>query len=164
MFKQMLFATILAVVAVSSSGCATMVASKTSPYNIVSAVPGAEVRINGMPVGRTPTTVDIDRKHPQRIEVSMPGYYPQTCWPHTSVGVVYALVDTAICLAAFPLGCISFIDASGAWNSVDDEVCNVNLQPAVPQQPIAAPQPTYAPATAQAVYPPPPPPPQNVVY
>lgn len=161
MFKQMLFATILAGVAVSSSGCATIVASRTSPYQVVSAVPGAEVRINGMPVGRTPTTIEIDRKSPQRIEVSAPGHYSQTCWPRTSIGVGYILADTAMCLLFFPFGCVAYIDATGAWNSVEDQVCSVNLQPEAPM-PAAAP--AYAPATAQAAYPPPPPPPQNLVY
>lgn len=156
MFKQMLFATILASVAVSSSGCATIVASRTTPVQVMSGVPGAEVRINGMPVGRTPTTIEVDRKHPPRIEVAAPGYYPQTCWPRTSIGVGYILADTAMCLLLFPFGCIAYIDASGAWNDVEDEVCSVNLQPAA-----AVPQPGYAPTAGYAT---PPPPPQNAVY
>jgi hypothetical protein len=125
----MMFLTAVAGVALSSTGCASLVASRTSPYQVVSDVPGAEVRVNGMPVGRTPTIVEIDRKHPQRIEVTAPGRSSQTCWPRTSVGMGYVVADTALCLVFFPLGCIAFIDASGAWNELDDTMCSVSLQP-----------------------------------
>lgn len=159
MLKKTLFLSAVATVAMMSTGCASMFASRTSPYQVVSAVPGAEVRINGMPVGRTPTTIEVDRKHPPRIEVSAPGHYAQTCWPRTQVGALYAIADTALCLAFFPLGCIAFIDASGAWNEVTEDVCSVNLQPAAPA---AVQAPPGYPTVAAYPLPPPPPPPAPV--
>ncbi|GMU59715.1 MAG: hypothetical protein AMXMBFR34_14780 [Myxococcaceae bacterium] len=156
MLNRMLFLTVVAGIALSSTGCATMVASRTSPYQIVSDIPGAEVRVNGMPVGRTPTVVEIDRKHPQRIEVSAPGRYAQTCWPRTSVGMGYVVADTALCLLLFPFGCIAYIDASGAWNDLDDNICSVSLQPS--GEPVAA-VPASPQLLARDLYPPPPPPP-----
>jgi hypothetical protein len=160
MFKRVSFVLSLAGVAMSSTGCATIVASRTTPYQVVSAVPGAEVRINGMPVGRTPTTLEVDKKQPPRIEVAAPGHYPQTCWPKTTIGAGYIIADTAMCLLLFPFGCIAYIDATGAWNEVSDQVCSVNLQPAAPPVTAAAPA-GYAPV---AYPPPPPPPPPALVY
>ncbi|MFN7132254.1 MAG: PEGA domain-containing protein [Myxococcales bacterium] len=147
---------------VLSTGCATLTAPKTAPLYVTSDVPGAEVKVDGVVQGRTPYTVNLERTREQTIEVSAPGYQPQTCRPRMSAGMFYLASDAALCVVFFPLGCISFIDATGAWNEPDVKSCDVKLQPAwAHAEPLASapPQPFYAPANPPSAVTPGAPPP-----
>ena len=166
---QTLFRCSLAVLtATFSTGCATLMSSKTASYSIDSSPSGAEVRVGGQSMGRTPVTIQVDKSKPADVEVSIPGFGSQKCQPKTSIGAGYVAADLALCAFMFPIGCLSFIDAGGAWNGLDDTSCHVNLSPAMafqqpgyPQQgfPQGYPQPGYPPqgfpqqAYPQAAYP-----------
>ncbi len=158
---QTLFRCSLAVLtATFSTGCATLMSSKTAAYSIDSSPPGAEVRVAGQSVGRTPVTIQLDKSKPADVEVSIPGFGSQKCQPKTSIGVGYAIADLALCLVVLPgLGCVAFIDAMGAWNELENTSCRVNLSPAMAFQQPGYPQPGSPPqgfpqqAYPQAAYP-----------
>ena len=133
--------------AATASGCATITASKTELVAVNSHPEGAEVRVDGMPRGYTPMTIEVEKKRPPKIQVALPGYRPDECKLRTFAGAGYVVADVALCAVGFPLGCASFIDAGGAWNELESTTCNVGLQPAsnalFPQQ-APAPQPSAA--------------------
>lgn len=150
-----------------STGCATLMSSKTASYSIDSSPSGAEVRVAGQSVGRTPMTVQIDKSKLPDIEVGIPGFGSQKCRPTTSVGVGYVVADVALCLVFTGIGCVSIIDAFGAWDELDETSCRVTLSPAAgaysgaypqgyPQQafPQGYPQPGYPQGYPQQPYPP----------
>lgn len=124
MLKLMLFS-ILA----SSIGCASITASRSEPFSVVSEPPGAEVRLNGSVVGRTPTRVDIPRQMSSPlIEVGQPGYSTEACHITHSAGGGYVAADVVLCVLFFPIGCVSFIDANGSWNELVENRCAVSLK------------------------------------
>jgi hypothetical protein len=141
-----------------ASGCASITASRTEPYMIYSTPPGATVSVNGVPIGATPLTVMVDKQRVPQVTLNYPGYAPQSCWPRLSPGTGYIVADTLLCILLFPLGCIAFIDASGAWNELEVNHCSVYF---APQQGVydTAPQPPGHPAPPPKGSPPPPPPP-----
>jgi len=118
----------LAVALAVTTGCATLVGSKMESLNVVSYPPGAEVRVNGATRGVTPIVVDFDRKHAPTVEVGG----VQSCRLGMSAGTGYVVADVVLAVLLFPIGCLSFIDADGAWNTLDFDTCTVNLQSTLP--------------------------------
>jgi PEGA domain len=119
----------VSIVTAVSTGCATITAPRTERVAVHSYPEGAEVRVVGVPQGNTPTSVEVEKRFPPTIQVSMTGYQPEECRLRTSPGTFYVVADVALCLVLFPFGCISFIDASGAWNELVSTTCNVSLKP-----------------------------------
>jgi hypothetical protein len=162
--------TLAASLAVSlvASGCASLTGTRTDPYMIYSTPPGATVAVNGFPIGITPVTVMIEKQRTPQVTLSLPGYAPQSCFPRMSPGTGYVVADALLCLFLFPIGCISFIDANGAWNELEVNHCNVYLQPQpglpseAPPPPPSYPPPGYPPPATppgpSGDTPPPPPP------
>ncbi len=67
---------LLIAVCVASSGCATLFSSSDQPVSFTSEPAGATVMINSVPIGRTPTTVVLDRQTfgNHVITITAPGY------------------------------------------------------------------------------------------
>jgi hypothetical protein len=144
---------------VATSGCATIIASRTDPYMIYSTPPGATVAVNGVPIGVTPVTVMVDKtKQAPPVTLSLPGYPPQSCWPRLSPATGYIVADTLLCLFVPPLlGCIAFVDAAGAWNELEVNNCNVYFAPQPGSGYEAPPPPPGYPPGPGSDAPPPPP-------
>ena len=131
-----------------SPGCAAIVASRTDTLNVNSNPQGAEIRLNGTVTGRTPAAVQVTRMAPESVEVVAPGYDPQRCPVSMTAGGGYIAGDVLFCVLLFPIGCISWIDAAGYWNTLVSPNCSVTLNPTpVPAQPVAPP-PVVAPQVA----------------
>ncbi len=151
-----------------ATGCATLTAPKAETMYVTSSPPGADIRINGAVVGRTPGSIGIDKQSPPRVEVGFPGQPGTSCPVLMSPGGGSVASDALLCLFLFPVGCISFIDAGGNWNVLQTPACSANLggQPdqaypgqypsQYPQQQTPPPQQAYPPQDPQG-YPPPPP-------
>ena len=162
---------LLLAAALASSGCAALTASRTETLNVTSEPPGAEIRVNGAPAGHAPSLVEIERARPPVVQVALPGYTPQTCDTRMAPGTGYLVSDALLCIFLFPIGCIAFIDAGGAWNTLQQPGCYARLVPengapvqgfpVGPEQGYPPPQ-SYPPAQSYPPpqgYPPPPPPP-----
>ena len=67
---------ILLAVALMSSGCATMVNGRSQDVLVLSEPSGASIRLNGQPVGSTPTTVRMRRRGAAELVVAKAGYAP----------------------------------------------------------------------------------------
>lgn len=122
------FAVLIAALA-TSTGCATLMAPKTASIEVTSNVPGAQIRVNGQVQGHTPARVSFERDKAPQIEVAAPGFRPQSCHVSMSAKTTYVVADAALCLFLLPFGCISFIDAGGAWNEPNTDRCSVQLEP-----------------------------------
>jgi len=114
---------------VSTSGCAAITASRTETLAVSSEPSGAEVKLNGAPVARTPAYVLLDRKQPSAVQIVARGYQPQECPVQMAAGGGYIAADVLLCVLLFPIGCVSFIDAAGDWNTLVYPYCYVTLAP-----------------------------------
>lgn len=65
---------LMAIIAVSQNGCATVVSGKTQDVMIRSNPPGATVKIDEIVMGTTPMVANIVRKKRHAISISKPGY------------------------------------------------------------------------------------------
>lgn len=129
--------------AVFVSGCASTVAAKYDMVSVTSEPSGAEVMVNGHPSGHTPTSVAVEKRLANNtvVTIQMAGHESQQCRLSGSPGVGYVVADAIWCVALFPIGCVAFVDAGGAWNIVDQQDCAATLRPSAPppQQPVAGP-------------------------
>ena len=139
------------------SGCATLSGSRVEYLRVDSIPQGAAVNVNGVGGGYTPAAVEVDKHHPSVVQVSMAGQPPVFCSTEMSASPGYVAADVILCLLLFPIGCISFIDAAGAWNELSHPVCMVHFAPGTPP-PVAPPQ---GPPTSPPRYPPPSTPPPS---
>ncbi|MGC4121832.1 MAG: hypothetical protein QM765_46090 [Myxococcales bacterium] len=132
------------------TACATLTAPRTEYLQVQSEPPGASVRVNGIGGGCTPAAVQVDKHRPPIVQVSMAGQASAYCSTEMSAAPRYVVADVILCVLLFPIGCISFMDAGGAWDELNQPVCIVRFAPGT-QPPAAPPPPTPGPPS----YPPP---------
>lgn len=113
--------------ALAATGCATLTAPRTAVLSVNSNVVGADVVVDGARVGEAPAQIELDRKRPAALCVTAPGRVDHMCNTKMKRGGGYIAADIVMCLFLFPLGCISFIDAGGAWNQLENPSCNAVL-------------------------------------
>jgi len=56
------------------SSCATIVNGRTQPVTVMSEPPGAQVKIDNIPVGTTPTTMELKRGDVHQVTIEKDGY------------------------------------------------------------------------------------------
>jgi hypothetical protein len=121
--KRTLIITIsFVILAVASSGCATLFATKSLPLSISSDPYGADVYVNGFKMGTTPISLSLKADKSYYIEFRKEGYEPVTRVVNTKVGAGWIVLDV--------LGGIVpvVVDATtGSWNKFDQEAVNAIL-------------------------------------
>ena len=106
--------------AVAMGGCATVFKGKSTPVSVTSNTPGAQVSVDGRPVGVTPTTVDLSNKTDAVITVAQGGH-EETCQMRTSASTGWIIADVFL-----TSGVGILIDwATHSWNNVGPNVCHV---------------------------------------
>jgi len=75
--------------ALSATGCATIVTGTTQVVTVNSNVQGAQVMLDGNPIGVTPFSARLPKKSNQVLTVRKRGYQPQTIALQTSVPVAF---------------------------------------------------------------------------
>ncbi len=146
------------------AGCATLTGSRIDYLRVESVPPGANVSVDGIGGGRTPAVVEVDKRRPPLVEVSVPGQPPVLCSTAMSAAPGYVAADVILCVLLFPIGCVSFVDAAGAWNELSQPVCRVHFGPPPASAPPASPPPASPPPASPPPAPPggtPPPPPPS---
>lgn len=111
------------------TACASITASSTQRLRVVATPPGASVQVDGESRGAAPMSVELSRHERSEVQVSAPGYRSASCNTYMSASGGYIAADIALCVLFFPIGCISFIDAGGAWNTLEQPHCHLNLMP-----------------------------------
>jgi hypothetical protein len=108
-------------------GCASITGSSTDVLRVNASPVSARVRIDGQDRGMAPLSVDVPKTRRSYVDVVAKGYHPASCSTQMSASGGYVAADIALCVFLFPLGCLSFIDAGGAWNTLESPQCNVEL-------------------------------------
>ena len=124
---------VLVLVAVSSSGCATLFNSEVKAVGMYSSPMEAEVWVNGIMRGKTPLSVELDNQESHTVVFKKEGHSDVTCNLGSEFEVGWLIVDVVpgILLSVVP----SVIDAAtGDWRGISRDACNVVL----PSTPAAA--------------------------
>jgi hypothetical protein len=99
-------------------GCATVFSSSTQQVQMTSTPPGAEVMIDGVPIGRTPMIATLHKNKAYLVSFRS-GNQVTTCTLTKSVGAVWIVLD--ILFGFVPL----IVDAiTGDWYSLDQSQCH----------------------------------------
>jgi len=102
---------------IALTGCATILQGPYQRVVINSEPDGAEIRVNNIPYGRTPSVVPLARNGVHMIEFSKAGYRPQLILAPGRVGGGWIVLD--ILSGLLPLA----VDASsGRWRSFDSHI------------------------------------------
>lgn len=107
--------------------CASITASSTDSLRVNASPKSAVVQMNGNVVGHAGTSVEVPRRGNTLVEISAPGYQTAMCSTKMTASGGYVAADIALCVFLFPIGCISFIDAGGAWNQLESPQCTATL-------------------------------------
>ena len=86
-------ALVLALLAVTGTGCATLVNDHSEVITIHSEPAGAAVTIDGRPAGVTPLRVPVSSHSHHVVQVFLPGYRPQICRFTSSGGAGWLVLD-----------------------------------------------------------------------
>ena len=116
---------LLAVIALGSlalGGCATVFKSKEGTISVTSDTPGAQVMLDGRPVGQTPANVTVSNKQGSIITVQANGKRAD-CNITSSASGGWIVADIFLTSG---LGLI--IDwVTGAWNNAGPEACHLSV-------------------------------------
>lgn len=122
MKHKILISLFLLMIAIASSGCATLFATKSLPLSISSDPYGADVYVNGFKMGTTPISLSLKADKSYYIEFRKEGYEPITRVVNTKVGAGWIVLD--ILGGIVPV----VVDATtGSWNKFDQEAVNAIL-------------------------------------
>lgn len=114
----------LGLMALGSTGCATLFSQKVQTVSVQSSPSDAEVFIDGAPRGSTPLMLELKPNKSYTVVIKKPGYADQTHVLTNSVGAQWIILDVLAGLVPV------VIDAStGAWYELDSKVVNAHLSP-----------------------------------
>ena len=108
----------------STTGCATLFGESTRTVAFSSNPPEAEVLIDGVSYGRTPISIDLDNHNSRTVVFRRDGYQDVACNLNASVGAGWVILDVLGGLVPVVVDA-----ATGAWRSLDQGACNVNMVP-----------------------------------
>lgn len=160
-----------ALLALCTTGCATLMAGGPDHVPVMTNPPGAYVYLNGIPVGQTPMHLLLDRDRDANIQIYLPGFAPVQLarakefnwWFVGSIVLVGLVVPLIVDLA------------TGNFKKFDEGTIAIGLTPLAapppqwyqqqpqpypqqpPQQPDYTPPPTAQPPIVQPPAAPPPP-------
>lgn len=77
----------------SLSACGAIFSSSTAVISVNSEPSGAEVVINGNPMGRTPLQAEVSNRESQTIQLNFDNGESSTCILPTKLGVGYVVLD-----------------------------------------------------------------------
>jgi hypothetical protein len=108
----------------ASSGCATIVQGTHEDVEIRTRPPKAQILIDGVPQGESPTKVSMDVSASHVVVIRAPGYKEQTIRTDRMLSGGFVAID--ILLALIPV----IVDAAtGAWYHIQPTPMNVMLTP-----------------------------------
>lgn len=112
------------------ANCATLFGSHNKDLSLTSDPVGAEVFVDGNRVGVAPVTFNVDNHKSHVVTFKMAGYNPATCTMQTSTGAGWIILDVLGGLVPI------IIDAAtGNWDQLKGDSCNLVLSPLAPAAP-----------------------------
>jgi hypothetical protein len=117
-------AAVLAALACLTTGCATVLSSKSHDFDFASTPAGAQVFVDGEPVGTTPLTVNLSNTKPHTVVFKKQGYADVGCQLNRGTGAGWVIAD--VVFGVVPL----VIDAAtNDWSHTKTHECNQTMQP-----------------------------------
>lgn len=102
----------------ASAGCATVFHSRTTEVWVETNPPGIPVLVDGVEVGPSPLYVDVPNQGTHTISLKLAGERRTGCTFTSSVRIGWVILD--IVTGIWPL----LVDGlTGAWTTLDDDVC-----------------------------------------
>lgn len=121
--------TALLFIGLSIQGCATVMQGGTQQITVGSVPPGATVVVDGFQRLKTPVVVELSRKEPHRLEISMDGYHTET----VEIRNVSSSMPMGNVIAGGLIG-FAIDHSTGAAFRLVPEIVHVSLRPAVPEK------------------------------
>ena len=119
MFKRIFTITLAALMV---QGCATLFNSSIKTVSMSSTPADAEIWINGVNRGRTPISLDLDNHRDHLVVFRKEGYQDVACELTTSIGATWIILDVLGGLVPVVIDA-----ATGEWNGIQQNTCNVIL-------------------------------------
>jgi len=117
---------LLAAIVLLSSSCATIFAKDTRSIIVTSNPAGAQITVNGVNRGVTPTRLSVNDHERLEVAIRKPGYHPGGCYVNTSVRALWVIIDLALFYTVVPL----VVDlVTNEWSQLESGYCTVNLLP-----------------------------------
>ena len=112
----------LLIAAIVTAGCGTLFNSKIKTISMSSNPTQAEVWIDGTMRGTTPLSLELDNQRSHTVVFKKEGHADVACELRSNTGAGWIILD--ILGGLLPV----IIDAAtGDWNGIGQDVCNVNL-------------------------------------
>jgi hypothetical protein len=109
--------------AVGTTGCGLIFTSSSTPVTLETDPPGANITIDGQPIGKTPLTVEVSNRRDHIVTFQLGQGAPTACHLTASTGAGWVLLD--IMGALIPV----IIDAvSDGWTTLDQTRCHARIQ------------------------------------
>ena len=113
----------LAALACLTTSCATVLGSKQHDFTFDSAPTGAQVFVDGNPVGSTPLTVNLSNTQSHSVVFRMEGYADIGCQLQKGTGAGWVIADVV-----FGIVPIVIDAATNNWSQTKTHECNQTLQ------------------------------------
>ena len=106
-----------------ASGCGAILNDRYDPLAVTSEPEGAQVRVNGVPMGHTPVVLQLDSRMNHTVVVNLDGYDETGAIVTSGLGAGWLVLDI------FLTGLIGIVvDAvTGAWNELDADGLHFDL-------------------------------------
>jgi len=114
----------LAVLTCWTARCATVLGSKQHDFSFNSAPTGAQVFVDGNPVGTTPLTVNLSNTQSHTVVFKKEGYADIGCQLQKGTGAGWVIADVVFGLAPIVIDA-----ATNNWSQTKTHECNQTLQP-----------------------------------
>ena len=116
---------ILSLILLLLVSCATVFSGNTDEVSITSEPSDALVAINGIPVGRTPVSIELEKGMTHQVRIEKDGFEAGYAMISSRIGAGWVILD--ILAGLVPL----VIDAAtGSWEGLSPETVHSILQPA----------------------------------
>lgn len=123
MKKSIIFMLLVLIVsALCLSSCATIFSKKNYGITVESDPAGADVIVDGVRMGKTPTTISLPAEKSYMLEVAKEGYQSSFYTVKKKVGAGWVVLD--LVAGGFPF-VVDYI--TGDWNTLSPTKFNVNL-------------------------------------
>ena len=120
---------VLVLVAVSSSGCATLFNREVKTVGMYSSPMEAEVWVNGIMRGKTPLSVELDNQESPTVVFKKEGHSDVACNLRSEFEGRWLLLDLFPGLLLFVVPLVVDV-ATDDWRGIGENACNVVLPPA----------------------------------
>jgi hypothetical protein len=146
---------LLIIMAHLSMGCGAMLNDRKVKIPVETTPPGARVYLDGIHIGVSPISVEVEQRKSHVVEVDADGYTKQTAQLEPSVDSTFIVLDCLLLILVIVPGVVALaVDGgTGDWKVIDNSPLSIVLTPAGTSQTPSATAPQTKPQTPPAITP-----------